>query len=156
MTIQEKIAYSNKVPSKSIHLWKEGVFWIAYEQGAYQVWKLKKYKVTKKFVKVVGMDVVSVGFPHLKALLADTMPPLDEPDISHFVMPIDMPFIEEDFLQWKAEIPLKTLKTASVVGTLRATSLQEQIQNFDISNATPMECMMFLAAIKKEITQEKK
>ena len=63
MTIREKIDVAAVATEQQIHLWKEGIFWVAYEQSAYLVWLLKKYKPTKKFIKSVGMEVVSIGFP---------------------------------------------------------------------------------------------
>jgi len=156
MTIQEKITYSNESPSKAIHLWKEGVFWVAYEQSAYQVWKMKQYKATKKFIKAAGMDVVSIGFPHV-GTFADALQAPDETQSTHRVISIDTPFVYEDFIQWKTNVPLKTTPAVSPtpanVEILRAASLREKIQNFDLSNATPMECMNFLAAIKKELAR---
>ena len=63
MTIQEKIACTHNASTSEIHLWKEGVFWVAYEQSAYAVWLLKKYRPTRKFIKSAGMEVVCIGFP---------------------------------------------------------------------------------------------
>ena len=46
-SINEKIVHSSLC---SVNLYKEGVFWTAYEQSAYYVWLLKGYKKgTKTF-----------------------------------------------------------------------------------------------------------
>lgn len=50
-----------------IHLYKEGLFWKAYQQSAYRINHLPfvEYKVIKKYVKAVGQEVISIGFPSL-------------------------------------------------------------------------------------------
>jgi hypothetical protein len=51
-SINEKIVHSSLC---SVNLYKEGIFWTAYEQSAYYVWQLKGYKPTKKRYK--KMDI---------------------------------------------------------------------------------------------------
>lgn len=47
-----------------IHLWQEGVFWKAYERSAYVfVQRISGYKPYKRFVRVVGGEVLAIGFP---------------------------------------------------------------------------------------------
>lgn len=47
-----------------IILHKEGLFWIAYERSAYRVFHdIKRFKPNKKYIKIVGAEVVSLGFP---------------------------------------------------------------------------------------------
>ncbi len=49
---------------EGIFLYKEGIFWRAYNQSAFQFSKhFKAFKLTKKFVKRVGEEVISLGFP---------------------------------------------------------------------------------------------
>ena len=48
----------------SVYLLKEGLFWRAYELSAYRmVHHIKQYKVTRKYIKNVGCDIVYCGFP---------------------------------------------------------------------------------------------
>lgn len=47
----------------SIQLYKQGVFWVAYEQSAYSIWEHKGYRVNKKYIKSLKRDIVSLGFP---------------------------------------------------------------------------------------------
>ena len=44
-------------------LFLEGKFWKAYEQSAYALTKLYGFKPSKRFVKLVGEEIISVGFP---------------------------------------------------------------------------------------------
>jgi hypothetical protein len=43
--ISDKIRHSC---AQEVNWYKEGLFWVAYEQSAYFVWRLKGYKPTKK------------------------------------------------------------------------------------------------------------
>ena len=65
-TIANKILHPS---SKHILLYKEGVFWVAYEQSAYYIAQYKGYKPTKKYFKNINQTIVSVGFPNIDALL---------------------------------------------------------------------------------------
>jgi len=53
-SINEKIVHSSLC---SVNLYKEGVFWTAYEQSAYYVWLLKGYKPSKKRYKKMNKEV---------------------------------------------------------------------------------------------------
>ncbi|MCD7940389.1 MAG: hypothetical protein LUH50_10190 [Bacteroides intestinalis] len=49
-----------------IYLYKEGVFWKAYQYPAYRIAERQKnFKLKKKFVKTVSQEVVSLGFPEV-------------------------------------------------------------------------------------------
>jgi hypothetical protein len=50
MTKQEKIALQQEHTTNAL-AFKEGVFWVAYEQSAYFIAQLKKYKPTNKSSK---------------------------------------------------------------------------------------------------------
>ena len=53
-----------KINSESIHLFKEGIFWRAYEKSAWRFVKnIKQYRALKKYVKAVTQDMVYLGFP---------------------------------------------------------------------------------------------
>ena len=150
MTIKEKIELEQE--AGAIRLYKEGVFWAAYEQSAYAVWQEKKYKPTKKFVKVAGMEVISVGFPNgaLKGLL-------DSRNFAHcqdsqdkcIVLERDTPIDKEEFLAWKDEVVCREENNVKNVREIRGKGVVERLQQFDLSNATPLECMNFLAELKR-------
>lgn len=44
-------------------LFLEGKFWKAYERSAYALVRMYNFKPTKRYVKLVDEEVVSVGFP---------------------------------------------------------------------------------------------
>lgn len=62
MTIKEKIALSENI--KNLVLYKEGIFYKLYNQHAMLFSEnIRVFKVNVKFIKSVGQDVYSVGFP---------------------------------------------------------------------------------------------
>ena len=124
MTIKEKIQHQSLA---EIRLYLEGTFWTAYEQSAYYFHKLKGYKPTKKFIKVINQEVVSVGFPEnalskmgiQKPEVGATLAVVQEvgayairpSEISEngkmFVFRIVEAIDEREFLEWKAGLELK-------------------------------------------------
>ena len=159
MTINEKIQYEN---GEWVHLWKEGVFWVAYEQSAYLVSQVKKLKPTRKYVKAAGMEVVSVGFPG-SVLEGIVSPPVEtghalslqitERTETHLILQSTQQIDNEEFVVWKNGIGIESgvyRNEARPVSAL-SSGVLDQIRNFDLSNATPIACMMFLSEIKKKI-----
>ena len=66
ITISEKIIHTSWYQVK---LYKQGMFWVGYEQSAYYIWQLKGFKPTKKWLKNIKSEVVQVGFPNVDDLL---------------------------------------------------------------------------------------
>ncbi len=60
MKIEEKLQIET---GENIYLYKEGVFWTAYNLSAYMLVQLKNLRPAKKYIKSVKQEVVSVGFP---------------------------------------------------------------------------------------------
>jgi len=62
MTIVEKIEYATD--KKIVTFFKEGLFYKCYNEDAMVfVQRVKEYKVNSKFVKSIGNNVLSLGFP---------------------------------------------------------------------------------------------
>jgi hypothetical protein len=165
MTISEKIKHS--LPNE-IHFYKEGVFWVAYEQSAFAICKIKSYKPTKKFVKAAGMEVVSAGFPaNALALVVSgivasggkQIEPLPEADQGmHIVLQTKDETDQMEFLEWKNAINIRQNEnnscgqtSAATISVMSEKVVVERIKTFDLSIATPMDCMMFIHALKKEL-----
>lgn len=63
MTFAEILEKDRLFPDYII-LYQEGMFYKAYERSAFLVYNyIFPFKLSKKFVKVVGQDVISLGFP---------------------------------------------------------------------------------------------
>jgi hypothetical protein len=149
MEISEKIAHSDTF---HVTIYKEGVFWIAYEHSAYYFWLTKGYRPTKKFVKKIKKEIVSVGFPQ-KALHIDSNCPMerDEDHLKTFLLkePID----SEAFEEWKMKLnsTAKDTVRTSLCSLYPESVLIEQILSFPLADKTPMECMLFLSELKKQL-----
>jgi len=167
MTIKEKLEATSDGAGKRIHLFKEGVFWIAYEQCAYWFHLQKGYKPTKKLVKVVGQEVVSVGFPEsvLERLTElhngtdGTNGTLVSVGDKMKVFALNEEIDLKKFEEWKSGLSLTVKKeaTSEILGTggtdeamEKNKTIEERIKAFDLWNKTPMDCMTFLTELKKE------
>lgn len=62
-TIKERVEREQSNIDK-IYLYKEGIFYRAYERSAY-LWinHICKYEIKKRYVKTVGKVIVYLGFP---------------------------------------------------------------------------------------------
>jgi hypothetical protein len=59
-----EIAKQEKINAGQIWLYKEGIFWRAYEVSAYLFsCNIKKYTVKQKFIKKIDREIVFLGFP---------------------------------------------------------------------------------------------
>jgi hypothetical protein len=148
MGISEKIIHPDVF---HVHIYKEGVFWIAYEQSAYYFWLEKGYKPTKKLIKTVGKEVVSVGFPQNILDKPDSIGHCllekDESNVKTFLL--EKPIDPDAFEEWKANLEADVVRNAPVAAE---STFVEQILTFPLSDKTPLECMLFLSELKKQLT----
>jgi len=140
MTVKEKLQHEE---GKLVHLWKEGAFWVAYEQSAFLVSQVKKLKPNKKFVKNVGMDIVTVGFPD--SALGSISLQITERNEKRITMQPERAADRDEFMAWKNGI------NARCADESHSSNILEQIRCFDFVNSTPMECMNFLATLKLKV-----
>tara|TARA_R110000823_G_scaffold315136_3_gene445873 strand:- start:397 stop:717 length:321 start_codon:yes stop_codon:yes gene_type:complete len=89
-----------------VKLYKEGVFWVAYEQSAFFINLVKGYKPTKKWYKNIQKEVVQVGFPNLNDFLNnDDFIKIFEQDC--FIrFKIKTSLEQEKFKVWKTTTPI--------------------------------------------------
>jgi hypothetical protein len=148
-SINEKIVHSSLC---SVNLYKEGVFWTAYEQSAYYVWLLKGYKPSKKRYKKMDKEVVQIGFPKVDELLENqniSIVAQQDTFISfNTITPIEL----VDFKRWKNAL------TSTPIGaktTTTTTNIQQEIIDsicvFDCINKTPVEALLFIDELKTKI-----
>ena len=148
-SINEKIVHSSLC---SVNLYKEGVFWLAYEQSAYYVWLLKGYKPTKKRYKKMDKEVVQIGFPKVDALLENqniSIVAQQDTFISfNTIKPIEL----VDFKRWKNAL---TSMPIGAKTTTTTTNIQQEIIDsicvFDCINKTPVEALLFIDELKTKI-----
>lgn len=190
MTLQEIIAAEN-CNTDRIFLYPEGVFWKAYERSAFAfVRRISRYKITKRFVKYLDTEIVSLGFPDSSRTRVLGDRPVKAGPYGMLVL--DGGTIDPAaYLRWKEAIPLVAARTATTsppaapvtfpppavgvgsggptrlgveqplvtaplpVGAENRTSVVEAVlrdlRNFSVENATPLECLLFVSSLKKQL-----
>lgn len=147
------------ISEKTIHptanhllLYKEGAFWAAYEQSAFYIAQHKGYKPTKKYIKIIGKWVVSLGFPNAETLIAELTQAkrIDTCNKQGNVIEIVLneSIDRTDFERWKSEVEDKSEKQP----TLQAPDIESRIRAFPLAHKTPMEAFMFLKELQEKIT----
>ena len=145
-----------------ILFYKEGVFYVAYEKSAWLFCRrIHSFRATKKFIKSVGKDMVSIGCPEqsLLKLTETTCRRNDKDGIVSFSVIMDEPLDGNDFEEWKSSLQYfhgqgeKPVSCKSASGN-KEHMLRECILNYPIESKTPMDCMLFVAELKKELMKQ--
>jgi hypothetical protein len=167
-SIIEKIHHNS---TNEIKLYKEGVFWIAYEQSAYYLAQKKGYKATKKLVKSIGQEVVSIGFPPNAYDSVIRVLPVFHVESSEAgcrIIRLQEEIDLDAFLKWKSALALRSTSQslnsrasqASPSGTFsggnstagncssEVRTLLIKLRDFSLADKTPLECMLFLSELK--------
>lgn len=154
-----------------IHLFREGTFYRAYEWSA---WLCLRYftelKVTHRLLKS-GEDIIFVGFPltsidRYTPEGAEVFPSSDKSiemtlPTEAFAPDIEVESLRMDFENWKQCQPLteaskKKVEEGRVEAQRNAhprlTDIMLRILAYPIEQHSPMECMVFLADIKQQIS----
>lgn len=156
----------------TIILLREGIFWKAYEKSAYAFHhQIQPYKLTKKHVPSVNGELVSLGFPTgvTDNLLSGRKVLLSE----DYKMIIESESIDlAAFEAWKEQVPLMApvvkdgvakegmvtmTRTPRPVALPHGTDVVRIIENiklFNLESKTPVECMLFLMDIKKQLAEQ--
>lgn len=150
----------------SIHLYLEGIFYKGYEHSAYLFIKhIQHFQIKSRYVKTVGKDIVSIGFPKqsldrlFSGRILETITDDSGNQIEVICRVDEKGLSEEDFTVWKqsqaetmyqggamSSFPRKNQIEAGIADIL------EQIQIFPVEQRTPMECMTFVSELKKKTT----
>jgi hypothetical protein len=161
MTIAEKIQYSSD--KTKFTLFKEGLFYKCYNEDAMLfVKQVREYKVSSKYIKNVGAEVLSLGFPAseiekenltlqsiLEAIEATVYK--EEPYGIVFSLKKD---IKQNYLEYFEEIQKsKNIVAEKQLGYNKSTNdlLVKKIQEFDLANSTPMQGLAFIQELKSQI-----
>lgn len=155
-----------------IILYREGLFWKAYERSAFAVCtQIRPFKPTKRSLKILGGgELVSIGFPVSmeEAVLKGFTRLAAEP--KRLTLACTVPIETDGFKAWKASIPLTPARTGrpeehsagqeGIVTGLPAVetcpnrertlcAIAERLRGFDLASSTLMECMLFISELKK-------
>lgn len=146
-----------------VRLYAEGIFYKAYERSAWTACRVSHpFKVKKRYVRKVGQDVVSIGFPKTSlwkwAGERRVEDDADESVLIHLSDDEFVPFEEKEFEKWKAgaalpvnEAMMERTATETVLTTSVESDICQSIRRFPIENKTPMECMLFVSELKSRL-----
>ncbi len=150
ITISEKIAHTSL---HQIKLYKQGLFWVAYEQSAYYMWQLKGFKPTKKWFKNIKSQVVQVGFTNIEEVLKTEDSTILEKQDTYVCFNSIKAMELHQFEDWKNTVVLSDVKDTSPIQNVQKNKgLAESILAFDITNKTPIDALLFINELKKIIT----
>ena len=143
----------------SIILYREGLFWKAYEKSAYAVCtQIKPLKAIKRRLKSLGgAEIVSVGFPckHEQKYIGSLEHMETMPDrlVLRTLKPIDGQRFEEWKQELSSEHSVVGRRDACVQNLSRSNiphgELIMRIRMFNLAESTPMDCMLFVNELKK-------
>jgi len=147
-----------------IRLYFDGVFWKAYQQSAYLFARnVMAFKLTRKFVKLANMEVVSLRFPKQSLEKLFSKKQIVEVAVNQLSV-FGYSSGLENYKQWLEATPLTRKKREPAKVTTQekvsgeGTSLPftekeryviEQLCNFRIEKSTPMDCMTFIVSLQK-------
>lgn len=162
-----------------IHLHKEGGFYRAYEWSAFLVvcfcytdevrnstQERKPLSVSRKRVKGGDETFTFIGFP-LKSIdkfipAHDSFNPVDNSiiDISVILPDISCDDLAEMFNGWKESIQITEEKQkhinneeVSLVSHRSITSIMSQVLSYPLESKTPIENMMFISTLKRQLSE---
>lgn len=142
-----------------IILFKEGIFWRAYERSAFLfTLHVKPYQVTKRYFKNVGCEVVFCGFPN--TTLDELLVKVCDKDIFKEDNTIRIAGFEQTegkvFKDWKSGIP-NVVKEGEPVYSVCDNGYNckevvlQRIRGFRVASSTPMDCQQFLIEMQKQL-----
>ena len=161
MTIQEKVKISSE--ATKLTLFKEGMFYKCYNEDAMVFTQhVKAYKLSRKFVKSVGVELVSIGFPIAKeAVEVNSMSDIakqlgasgyeSSESFVQFVIGGNLKNDYKNWLQQSANSPIGNNSLLSEPGVTHPSELIRRINDFDLANSTPMQCINFIHLLKQEV-----
>ena len=156
-----------------IHFCKEGNFYRAYEFSAWLAFRFAgELNVTRRYSKAANGDIMMVGFPlaSLPKFTPEGVTPVFSEDGQLMTMTIPaysfkedetLEKLKEEFKNWKHSVEASNKKghesgggkpTQQQVKSSCLTEIMHKIISYPIEQRSPLECMGFLADMKKEIS----
>lgn len=150
MKLKEKL---EKETGQRINLYKQGVFWTAYEQSALILSRHKQLKISIKFVKTVNQEVLSVGFPDTTLVFFNEIFGRfteTEKHIGYFELndkdtKMDLGALREKILNKKVDAGKPK----------QPKELADLILAFRLTDKTPLDAMVFVKELQEKIRQDK-
>lgn len=144
-----------------VYLYREGLFWKAYEYSAYTfVRSFRPYRAQKKWIKGIKQEVVSIGFPDSK--LAEIIDGHEKEEISEKMIGIKgTPLVDEAaFQEWKSGMPSQDNPQSAPAGPAGEASAKAPVDKdgllarltaFRVECSTPVQCMIFITELQKDL-----
>lgn len=170
MTIAEKIQYA--ADKKVVTFFKEGLFYKCYNEDAMVfAQKVKNYTVSSKFVKSIGNDVLSLGFPvsevekgalSLEYISEKINSVSVEEKENNIVFLLGDEHLKNGYQDWietiKEEKIIEAAKEPSPIykTTHDTATILSMIKNYDMANSTPMQGLGFIQELKLEVQRIEK
>lgn len=139
-----------------IYLYREGIFWKAYQYSAYRVLQRQGgFRLKKKFVKTVSSEVISLGFPDItleRLFHKHELEYVNEKVIGISCDDLDIQAYEQWFDTVSLTEPSKSERNQPEDTPFnKPVAVLRRIKEFRIEESTPMECMNFLAPVRKDL-----
>ena len=148
MIILEKVTLQKQDTTK-IFVFKEGLFYKAYNEGAFLL-KDKNYKITVKQIKSIENEVLSIGFPIsvLEKLKENRQP--EEYD-NYCSLQSNIVFSLLLYEEWYQNQITNIKRVDSKY--LEEYNLKDTIKNYPLVNKTPIEVFIWVAELQKLISK---
>ena len=102
MNLREMLQIEAAKQPGSVALFESGLFYTACEGSAYKLWRCYGFNPTKRHYKVLGADMVAVGFP--RRMLEKYVPGCTAGPGGSLTGPLNVS--EEGFAEWKESVEL--------------------------------------------------
>ena len=148
MTILDKVTLQQQDTTK-IFLFKEGVFYKAYNEGAFLL-KDKNYKITVKQIKSIENEVLSIGFPISVLEKLKENRQSEEYD-NYCSLQSNIVFSLLLYEEWYQN-QITNIKRVDRK-YLEEYTLKDTIKNYPLANKTPIEVFIWVAELQKFISK---
>ena len=139
MTIQEKVEMQ-KGNTATVYLHREGMFYKAYNEGAFML-NFLKYKVSAKYIKNVNQRVYSIGFPLAVLDKLAAAYTISNQNTVQMIDPIEV-FDSGMYDIWCSSI-------ATPIHT--HIDVKHEIESYPLATSTPMDAYVWLHNLQKRI-----
>lgn len=145
MTILDKTTLQNQNPSK-IFLFKEGIFYKAYNEGVFLL-KDKNYKVAVKKIKSIENEVLSIGFPEsvFEKLKIEFV--VDDFE-GYSCCANNVVFDNLEYQNWRDEV---SNNQPDISKFSNHQQIIEQIKNYPLANKTPIEVFEWVVSLQNKV-----
>jgi hypothetical protein len=159
MKIEDIKALEDANVSGELSLYKEGLFWRAYNRSAYLfVHHLQEVKVLKKYYKVIDDSILVLGIPQKSCQqLLQALPKgiLIEKQEEKMIVLSGFTWDEEAYQAYYKQLPLHQPQSKAQTNENNQVEKYQEIidklKDYPLSHRTPMEAQQFLGELQKEL-----